>query len=391
VPHRYIDQPEFRRPSFQRGALCVAWLLSACIGATHQAHAASSRKETERDPNTSAFAIQVNNDRLTLTVAKAPQVYLSGVIDAEAAQRFESMMREGKIANGSDIYLNASGADVDAGIALGRLFRQASMVTHLGAARLPRHTGSVGRPAQCTDACAYAYLGGLYRWAPTGADRIGFSARPAGDPPSSATGSASKSGDAVTVYLKDVDIDPGALTSLLSATNGGGVTWLNPDQMIASRLANNGRLPLIATYQQQDGAPYLELNEVKRGGAHRMTLQCKHGGVTLTAYDTVGAEHAGKIVARGARAYFEINRAEMPPQQQDNATVNDQSVMITRDYPSGQLGYLITAHTIGAWVRDKSSTLRYGFEFQLDGLDRILNQYYQSCWQYAPWQVAKKS
>ncbi|GLQ97826.1 hypothetical protein [Dyella mobilis] len=389
MPHRYTDQPDLRRKSFRRGALCGVLLLT-CLGAMHVARAASTHKEAVRDSNTSSFAIQVNNDRLTLTVAKAPQVYLSGVIDADAAQRFESMMRTGKIANGSDIYLNASGADTGAGIALGRLFREGSMVTHLGTARLPHHTGSVGKPAQCTDACTYAYLGGLYRWAPTGADRIGFSARPAGDPPATASDPVPKAGDELANYLKEMDIDPGALTAPSSASSNG-ITWLNADQMIASRLANNGRLPLIATYKLQDGAPYLELNEVKRGGAHRMTLQCKHGGVTLTAYDTVGADHAGKIVARSARSFFEINRAEIQPQQPDNATVDDQSVMITRSYPSSQLGYLTSAHTIGAWVRDKSSTLRYGFEFQLDGLNNILNKYYQSCWEYAPWQAAKKS
>ncbi|QAU25477.1 hypothetical protein EO087_10675 [Dyella sp. M7H15-1] len=333
--------------------------------------------------------MQVNNDRLTLTLAKAPQVYLSGVIDADASQRFEAMVRSGKIATGSDVYLNASGGDIAAGMALGRQFREDSMVTHLGTPRLPRHVGA-GKPATCIDACAYAYLGGLYRWAPTGADRIGFPTHQVSDPKPAGAGSAPQTPDDVTTYLKDMDIDAAALTSMLTASRDG-LAWLSADQMISTRLANNGRLPLMATYQVQSGAPYLVLNEVKRGGEHRMTLQCKQGNVTLTAYNTVGADHARQIVARAARSFFEINRNESLPQQQENATVHDQSVVITRDYPSTQLGNLITAHSIGAWVRDKNSTLRYGFEFELHGLDRILKTYYQSCWQYAPWQMPQKS
>lgn len=384
VPHCHAVERSSRRY-----ALGGVLLLMACMGlSSHAEAAASARSGASREPTPGPLTIQVNNDRLTLTVAKAPQIYLSGVIDAGAPQRFDAMVKSGKITAGSDIYLNASGDDINAGIALGRVFRAASMVTHLGTPRLPRHAG-VGKPAVCTGACAYAYLGGLYRWAPTGADRIGFPARPSGDPQPANAGQA-QDPDNVTAYLKDMDIDASALTPLQAASHDD-VVWLTADQMIASRLANNGRLPLIATYQLQAGAPVLELHEVKRGGEHRMTLQCKQDGVTLTAYNTVGADHAKQIVARGARSFFEVNRTESLPTQQDNATVDDQSVVVIRTYPSSQLGSLISAHVIGAWVRDKSSTLRYGFEFELNGLDRIMNTYYQSCWQYAPWQVPQKN
>jgi hypothetical protein len=384
VPHRHAIERSSRRY-----ALGGALLLMACMGfSSHAEGAASARNSSSREPSPGPLTIQVNNDRLTLTVAKAPQVYLTGIIDAGAAQRFDAMVKSGKITPGSDIYLNASGDDLNAGIALGRVFRGADMVTHLGTPRLPRHAGA-GKPATCTGACAYAYLGGLYRWAPTGADRIGFPSRPSSDPKPPHSSQA-QDPDTVTAYLKDMDIDASTLTPLQAASNSD-VVWLTADQMISSRLANNGRLPLIATYQLQAGAPFLELHEVKRGGEHRMTLQCKQGSVTLTAYNTVGADHARQIVARGARSFFEVNRVESVPTQQDNATVDDQSVVVTRIYPSNQLGSLISAHVIGAWVRDKSSTLRYGFEFELNGLDRIMNTYYQSCWQYAPWQVPQKS
>jgi hypothetical protein len=388
VPYRYPVKPFSRF----RYALGGALLLLACLAPLRDIHAegaTSSHKSSSREQDSSQLAIQVNNDRLTLTVAKAPQVYFTGVIDADAPQRFAALVRSGKITPGSDIYLNASGDDIGAGIALGRLLREGSMVTHLGTPRLPRHTGMVGKPATCTGACAYAFLGGLYRWAPTGADRIGFPTHPANDPPAAANPSQQAT-DPVAAYLKDMDIDATALTPLLTASHDE-VVWLTADQMISSRLANNGRLPLIATYQLQEGSPYLVLNEVKRGGEHRLTLQCKKEGITLTAYNTVGADHARQIVARSARSFFEVNHVESQPQQQENATVDDQSVMITRIYPASQLGSLISAHTIGAWVRDRSSSLRYGFEFDLDGLDRIMQTYYQSCWQYAPWQVSQQN
>nr|WP_225737607.1 hypothetical protein [Dyella acidiphila] len=360
--------------------MCGALALLAGLPALQSS--AATRHSTSQDPAPTQLSIQVNNDRLTLAVAKAPQIYLAGVIDADAPQRFESMMRSGKIANGSDIYLNASGADLHAGIALGRLFRQGSMVTHLGTQR--RQRGAPAKPALCTDACVYAYLGGLYRWAPTGADRIGFPAQMAVDP------KASADPDDTSAYLKEMDIDQSALAPLLTAAHAD-PAWLPADQLIAARIANNGRLPLTATYQVQNGEPYLTLAEVKRGGQHRMSLECRRDGVLFTAYNAVGAEHAKQIVAHGARSFVEVNHAESYPPQQDYATVQDDAVVIARTYPGAQLGSLISATTLGAWVRDRNSMLRYGFEFELGGLDHILRKYYQACWEYAPWQVAKKS
>jgi hypothetical protein len=394
VLYRNAENRFSRRQPRRRFALLGAVSLLACLGAISGVHAASthtsSRQSSYRDPSPGPLTIQVNNDRLTLTVAKAPQIYLAGVIDADAPRRFDAMVRAGKITAGSDVYLNASGNDMHAAIALGRLFREGSITTHLGTQRLPRQSGSVGKPAMCTGTCAYAYLGGLYRWAPTGADRIGFPTHPASDPaPATNSAPTQQSPDELAAYLKDMDIDPATLAPLLTAAQGD-TAWLTADQMIASRLANNGRLPLIATYQVQDGAPNLQLNEVKRGGEHRMTLQCRRDGVLFTAYNAVGGDHARQIVARSSGAFVEINRTQGYATPSDNPVVQDQAIVITHLYPGSQLGNLITADTVGAWVRDRSSTLRYGFEFELKGLNPMLKKYYQSCWEYAPWQVPQK-
>jgi len=50
------------------------------------------------------------------------------------------------------------------------------MITHLGTPRLPKRSGtvSINKPAICEGACAYAYLGGLYRGRPAAAIASGF-------------------------------------------------------------------------------------------------------------------------------------------------------------------------------------------------------------------------
>ncbi|OOG46071.1 hypothetical protein B0E50_17335 [Rhodanobacter sp. C01] len=355
------------------------------MGSAPKVHARDVRKHAENvGARADTLSMQVNNDRLTLAVTKVPQVYLYGVIDAGAPQRFETLMRSGKIPAGSDIYLNSSDGDLGAGMALGRLFRTGSMVTHLGTPRRSHSSAYVVKTAICTGACSYAYLGGLYRWAPTGSDRIGLPAHLVMDPKTDAPGPIRPSPDEVAAYLKDMGINLDGFASASTASRDD-VVWLTADQMLSTGLANNGRLPLMAKYQPSPQTPHLVLSQVDRQGEHRITLQCGPGGVTLTAYDLVGAARAEEIVARGTRSYFEINGEETLTQQRDGARVASESVMITRPYPPTQLVKLLFARSVGAWVGGRTSAFRYGFSFALGPVRSTLREYYQACWRAAPW------
>jgi hypothetical protein len=332
------------------------------------------------------LAVQVTDDRLTLAVTDVPQVYLYGTIDEDAPQRVGALIRSGKIPSGSDIYLNSSSGSVSAGMALGRLFRTGSMVTHLGK---PRRKGE-SNTAICVGACAYAYFGGLYRWAPTGSDRIGVSAYPATSASTAGSSQSMQPSGDVAGYLKDMDIDPAALAPT-PGTASNGTVWLSADQMMASGLANNGRLPLVAKYQTLSTGPYLTLDQVDRHGEHRMTIECKPGRVILTAINKVGNERAKDIVMRGTRSYFELNRQEILTQQSGGAEVASESISMTRTYPPARLQYIIYAPSVGAWVAGRTNAFRNGFTFELEPVRSTLKQYYEACWQAAPWPTTKQN
>src|SRR6185312_9170006 len=255
--------------------------------------------------------------RMTLAMTGYPQVYLHGEIDADAARRFRGMLDSGRISFGSDIYLNAAGGDADVGMALGRMFRAAGMATHLGTPRLPKHASVTAKTAVCTDACVYAYLGGLYRWAPSGRDRIGFSTPPTG-------GAAVPSG--VHAYLKDMGIDAAALAAAVTASNVG-PAWMTADQMTARNLANNGKLPLTATAQLSTPMPTIELRQVGRKGTHRLTIQCSPGKTIVTAFDEVGVVRARQVAARGARSYFQLGDKPVLDQARDGAVVEGNALV----------------------------------------------------------------
>lgn len=321
------------------------------------------------------LSIQLNNDRMTLAITKVPQVYLYGVIDAEAPQRFAAMVAEGKIPAGSDIYLNATSGDLRAGMALGRLFRKDAMVTHLGTPRRSRLAAKVSKTASCAGACSYAYFGGLYRWSPTGSDRIGLSSHHA---------MATQMSEDVAAYLKEMGIDLGSFTTTL-ATSREPVVWLTTDQMLSAGLANNARLPLTVQSLLSPPAPSVTLDQVDRNGHHRLVIQCRPGQLTITSFDMVGAAAAREILRRGTRAYIEINRQETLQQSPGGARAVDDSLTMTHAYPPTQIGHLLLAHTIGAWVDGKNKSFRNGFVFELDPVREDLKKYFSACWKAAPW------
>jgi hypothetical protein len=327
------------------------------------------------------LSIQVNDDRMTLALTRVPQVYLFGAIDADAPRRFEGLMRSRKIPPGSDIYLNSPGGDLNAGLALGRLFRSQSMVTHLGAPKKKSGYGATPRDSLCVGACTYAYFGGLYRWAVTGNDRIGLNSFNTSIPRAGDVGTSQVPVE-VTSYLKEMGIDQEVLTRA-SAASSDKVVWLAPEHMLSSGLANNGRLPLTSKYLPSAGGTYLELSQVARDGEHKITFQCGPDGLSLTSYFRVGLDRARQLAARGAGAYFQVDDLEMLPEQRASVDNGNQALVINRPFPMGGLARLVTATSMGAWVSDKNGAVRYGFTFELDPVRSELKNYYASCQQLA--------
>ena len=386
VRHSDTFEDSFRLKSWCQRLSCIL-LLAAGLGSVVEIHAqgvvASDPASASKGRNAEPLSIQVNDDRLTLALTKVPQVYLYGVIDADAPRRFEGLMSSRKIPPGSDIYLNSPGGDLHAGLALGRLFRSGLMVTHLGAPRLKSRSGGIGpRTSLCVDACTYAYLGGFYRWAVTGNDRIGLNPVDKMDPKGGSSAQPAQTFGELVAYLKDMGIDQAALAAPATMPVNGTV-WLSADQMLSSGLANNGHLPLTAKRLPAEGTSSLVLSQMARDGEHRITFLCKPDGLTLTSHLKVGVDRARQLVSRGQGAYFQVDDLEMLPEQRASVDNDNQSMTINRPFPLSWLERLLSARSMGAWVSDRNGAVRYGFTLELDPVRADLKDYYASCAQAA--------
>ncbi|WP_329743259.1 hypothetical protein [Dyella sp. A6] len=322
------------------------------------------------------MSIHVRSDRLTVRMAGAPQVYLSGTIDSDAVQRVRRLLQRGRIRPGSDVYLDSSTGDVASGMALGRLFRSARLSTHLGTWRGDVRYGKPGRPATCLDACAYAYLGGLYRWSPTGADRIGL--HPSLLPGANGTQPGEPTRQVLRDYLEAMDVRPRYLAQVLTPAVDG-VVWWNADKMAPWLVSNNGRLRLMADYRATPGAPELVMTQVVRNGQNQIALQCRPGQVTFTARYTVGRLRARRLARHAAYAYVEIDHKAWQPRHGERPEARGDAVTFTRQLPFTTLAPMLDTVSLGAWVRLERNPLRFGFLMAPVAVRQQARPFYAAC------------
>lgn len=302
-------------------------------------------------PGPEAMSMQIKNDRLTMMLVKFPQVYLAGPLDADAPERFQALMRKGAVPDGSDVYLDSNRGDAEAGMALGRLFRSHRMVTHVGARSRPGSYGraAAARTASCVDACTYAWLGGLYRWAPSGTDRIGLhQALLPGQRP------------VFSDYLASMGLSRRQLGAVMQVSTAD-MVWFDTRLLLTWSVANNGRQPLTASYQlTPDGAQLTYLQTV-REGRHRILISCSRSGATLTAINELGARRSLMLWPRVTHTYFEIDHQAMAGPRGPSARRTDEGLQFGRALDLAQLRHILDAESLGAWMQDRNGMVRYGF------------------------------
>lgn len=356
----------------------VKLLLIAVCGLSALPVAAKSSSGTH-----GPLTVHVRNDRITLRMAQAPQVYLAGTIDGAALAQVRQLLETGRLAPGSDVYLDSSTGDIASGMELGRLFRAARVNTHLGT----WHTGnSPALPATCLDACAYAYLGGVYRWSPSGSDRIGLHGNLLQD---HATASPAQAPDTAS-YLESMGVRPADLAQV-SGLVVNGFAWWDSDKLVRMQVANNGRLPLQAVYRKTAGTPpTLLLSQTVRNRHSQVSLQCAPGQITLTARYGVGASHSALLAARAMYSYFEVGEQPWQQHQGERPHADGDALVFSRQMPFARLAPVLQSDSLGVWFEIIGSPVRIGFWLAPSQVEKLTQPFLTDCQAMQPGYVPRK-
>jgi hypothetical protein len=364
---------------FQGFCTAACGLICTLLLAISSPAAAQANQKAEAAPKDPPLSITVDDSALTLMILRVPTVYVSGVIDHGSPERFEALMRAGKVPVGAIIYLNSPGGDLAAGLELGRLFRKGEMRIYIDKPlEVVQHEGKGTPQAICVSACAYAYFGGTYRMAPSGDHQFGIHQFYFGNTHMADVGSIQQASGTVVSYLQEMGIDPNVFL-LASTADRSQVVWLTGPQMLQAGLANNGKDPLKATVKLAAGHPYLVLQQDTFEGIHKIGFECLGKQVMLTSFYMVGQQRAQEIVQRGIRSYFEVNERPVLIQEKDGVVASGQSVSSMRMVPLDFLRAMQSTESIGAWLDDMNGTHRYGFTIQLQPVWSDIQNYYRNC------------
>lgn len=318
------------------------------------------------------LTVHLRSDRMTLRIAKAPQFYLAGTMDAAAVTQLHAWLQSGRLSAGTDVYLDASGSDLAAGMAVGRLLREAGFNTHLGAWR----SGHAAAPAAaCVDACAYAWAGGVTRWSPSGRDRIGLHEAALPDAPAA---DGAPTPQARRDYLQAMGVLPAALAKVQSAPVDG-MVWWQADLLATWQVANNGRLPLTASYAQDAGVPTLVLSQTVRSDLNRISLRCAAGHVELTARYAVGYVRAEPLARRAMYAWFE--RDQQPGEDHHGArpVADGDALVFTRELPFSALDATLRSDSLAARIEVAGSPVKLGFWLSPSMVQKQTQPFYAAC------------
>ena len=249
-----------------------------------------------------------------------------GVIEADSYRRYlEFLKDEGLLgAPGVNIHLNSPGGDLLGGVRLGLAFRQQQANTVISSARI-RETYANGTvivgdalPSECSSACAFAFAGGVSRFASrtTPAQEIGFQSigrlgvhqfydqRSLGDPSQRLFSGEDREDDQMIIalllsYLSDMDVSA-ELLQLAAQTPPNEMHYLGEDELRRTR-SDNRMVREVFINGYHNGVAITEIRYQRQEADYRLEVYCERGAMRILAsidyrglYD-VPAHHRWRI------------------------------------------------------------------------------------------------
>lgn len=202
-------------------------LAAALLAVSSHGHSQSLEINVYRPGNVSLF---MNAPIFT--------VQLAGTIDPGSPERLREKLKIIPPDYLIQFYLDSPGGNIAASMELGRIIRNRGVSTHVG-----MYAGEERRsvPGICYSACAFAYLGGPFRWV-SEASKYGVHRFFTRQPTSRDMEVAQILSASLAGYIREMEADPDLLT-VMAQTPKEQLTVLDKKQLDAYRVVNNGRRP----------------------------------------------------------------------------------------------------------------------------------------------------
>jgi len=207
------------------------------------------------------------------------RIFLSGRIDPDAAVKFEAFLKEKDVPVWSYVVLNSPGGSVYGAMELGRVFRKFQLNTDVGIRISSKGDDFSFSAGECYSACAYAYLGGQFRFLNKGS-RFGVHRFYATNPAYGDMDTAQITSAHILAYLREMGIDPEFFNL---STKAGGDEIFEPPLPVLEKLSivNNGTGPTTWSIESPRGIMYLKGERNTERGINKFVVGCADEGVFL--------------------------------------------------------------------------------------------------------------
>ncbi len=271
-------------------------------------------------------------------------IYLSGQIGADTAEKFEAFVKEHKVPVWSDVVLNSPGGSLYGGMELGRIFRKYQLNTDIGireSSKADKFSYSAG---ECYSSCAYAYLGGQFRYLKKGS-RYGVHRFYASNPAYGDMDTAQITSAQIVGYLHEMGIDPEFFNL---STKAAADEIYEPSPAVLEKLSvvNNGWGRTTWSVESKQGLIYLKGERNTAYGINKFIMGCTDKGILLhMIFDPQG--HQAEVVNMHAHSLVIDMKDE--PITAEETDINNGSGWFYADYllTNDQVRRIMAANSVG--------------------------------------------
>lgn len=293
-------------------------------------------------------------------------IFADGEITAQTGKQFREWAAANQLIPGATVYFNSPGGSVVGGLQLGQAIRDLGFETDVGRPK--------SQPGYCLSACAYAYLGGVFRYmsddAIYGVHR--FYGQITGDDAQIMSG-------IISGYIEKMGAKP-ALFQLMTIKGQDEILPIPVDVLTELNVVNNGVASTVWDIQNVDEVGfYLRGTTVTNRGEHKMLFTCHdrslYGLPMLSSPDPeLVVRNTGKInwIVDGQWLLPLPSGAGLPEAEPDRVST---SIII----PPALYRLIANAKSVGFAWQNINGKIYSGFEISLENGSSKLKTFARTC------------
>ena len=216
-------------------------------------------------------------------------IFIDGRIDEGAAGRLRDELAARDIVT-ARVYLNSPGGLLLEGMELGRLIREHGYATYIGR---PQGAGTSAQPGSCSSACVFAFIGGVYRFAPP-QSRVGVHRFSSDSPTGADPDMVQRISAAIIAYIREMGVDVD-LFDRMSRRGKEQLLILTERDLQQLRVVNAGRLPAEWSIEASGGTLHLNGVQQTSDGTGELSFSCKDGQVLFRPVVEVNESSADAV------------------------------------------------------------------------------------------------